>query len=158
MTLLPPTLGGAPSQPLDVGRATRVISPAQRAALAVRDRGCVYPNCDRPLAWCDAHHLWHRIDDGPTNLENLAMVCRAHHRTVHEGGWPLTRDPTAGSPPPPAGHPTAATGDDDLLGRLTRPDRTLGSDGRMGARPTMVTTVPGDCMGPDRPDPPPCLT
>jgi hypothetical protein len=57
--MLPPTLGGAPCQPLEVGRATRVVAPAQRAALAVRDRGCVFPDCDRPLAWCDAHHLWH---------------------------------------------------------------------------------------------------
>jgi hypothetical protein len=92
-SLLPPTLGGAPTQPLEVGRATRVIQPAQRAALAVRDRGCVFPGCDRPLAWCDAHHLWHWIDGGPTDLGNLAMVCRAHHRAVHEGGWRLIRGP-----------------------------------------------------------------
>jgi len=84
MALLPPTLGGAPSQPLNLGRATRVIQPAQRHALAVRDRGCVFPACDRPLSWCDAHHLWHWIDGGPTNLNNLALLCRAHHRIVHE--------------------------------------------------------------------------
>jgi Domain of unknown function (DUF222) len=93
MTLLPPTLGGASSQPLDLGRATRVVSPAQRSALAVRDQGCVFPDCDRPLAWCDAHHLWHWIDGGPTDLWNLALVCRAHHRAVHEGGWHLARGP-----------------------------------------------------------------
>ena len=93
MALLPPVLGGAPSQPLEVGRATRVVQPAQRHALAVRDRGCVFPGCDRPLAWCDAHHLWHWVDGGPTNLDNLALLCRAHHRTVHEGGWQLTRGP-----------------------------------------------------------------
>jgi hypothetical protein len=88
---LPPTLGGAPSQPLDVGRNTRVIQPAQRSALAVRDRGCVFPGCQRPLAWCDGHHLWHWVDGGPTDLDNLALLCRAHHRSVHEGGWQLTR-------------------------------------------------------------------
>jgi hypothetical protein len=93
MALLPPVLGGAPSQPLDVGRATRVVSPAQRAALAVRDGGCVFPDCDRPLAWCEAHHLWHWLDGGPTDLWNLALVCRAHHRQVHEGGWHLARGP-----------------------------------------------------------------
>jgi hypothetical protein len=93
LTLLPPTLGGAPSQPLDVGRATRVVQPAQRAALAVRDRGCVFPGCDRPLAWCEGHHLWHWADGGPTDLGNLALLCRAHHRAVHEGGWQLTRGP-----------------------------------------------------------------
>jgi hypothetical protein len=86
-------LGGAPSQPLDVGRATRVIQPAQRAALTVRDGGCVFPGCDRPLAWCEAHHLQHWLHGGPTNLANLALLCRAHHRAVHEGGWRLIRGP-----------------------------------------------------------------
>jgi HNH endonuclease len=85
MALLPPTLGGAPAQPLDVGRASRVVTPAQRSALAVRDGGCVVPDCDRPLAWCEGHHLVHWADGGPTDLENLALVCRAHHRAVHEG-------------------------------------------------------------------------
>jgi len=93
MALLPPVLGGAPSQPLDVGRATRVVHPAQRSALAVRDGGCVFPDCDRPLAWCEAHHLISWLDGGPTDLPNLALLCRAHHRAVHEGGWRLARGP-----------------------------------------------------------------
>jgi HNH endonuclease len=93
MALLPPVLGGAPSQPLDVGRASRVVQPAQRSALAVRDGGCGFPGCDRPLAWCEAHHLVHWLHGGPTDLANLALLCRAHHRAVHEGGWRLTRQP-----------------------------------------------------------------
>jgi hypothetical protein len=91
--LLPPALGGAPTQPLEVGRTTRVVSAAQRAALVVRDGGCALAGCDRPPAWCEAHHLRHWLHGGPTNLENLALVCRAHHRAVHEGGWRLVRDP-----------------------------------------------------------------
>jgi hypothetical protein len=90
---LPPILGGAPSRPLDVGRATRVVTPAQRSALAVRDGGCVFPGCSRPLAWCEGHHVRHWLDGGPTDLDNLALVCRAHHRAVHEGGWRLIRGP-----------------------------------------------------------------
>jgi Domain of unknown function (DUF222)/HNH endonuclease len=86
ITLLPSALGGAPTQPLEVGRATRVVSPAQRTALAVRDGGCRYPGCDRPPAWCDAHHLRHWLHGGPTDLGNLVLLCRAHHRAVHEGG------------------------------------------------------------------------
>jgi hypothetical protein len=93
MVLLPPTLGGAPSQPLNVGRTSRVISPAQRTALAARDGGCVFPDCARPLAWCEGHHLVSWLYGGPTDLANLALLCRAHHRAVHEGGWRLQRDP-----------------------------------------------------------------
>jgi HNH endonuclease len=93
MTRLPATLGGARPQPLDVGRTSRVVTPAQRQALAVRDGGCVFPGCSRPLVWCEAHHVWHWLDGGPTDLANLVLLCRAHHRAVHEGGWHLARGP-----------------------------------------------------------------
>ncbi len=86
LTVLPPALGGAPTQPLEVGRTSRVVQPAQRTALAIRDGGCVFPDCTRPLAWCEAHHLRHWLHGGPTDLANLALLCRAHHRAVHEGG------------------------------------------------------------------------
>jgi hypothetical protein len=69
------------------------VTPAQRAALVVRDGGGVFPGCERPPAWCEAHHLVHWLHGGRTDLENLALVCRAHHRAVHEGGWRLGRDP-----------------------------------------------------------------
>jgi hypothetical protein len=91
VTLLPPGLGGAPTQPMEVGRATRVVSPAQRTALAVRDGGCVFPGCDRPLAWCEAHHLRHWLHGGATDLGNLVLLCRTHHRAIHEGGQHLHR-------------------------------------------------------------------
>jgi hypothetical protein len=91
--LLPATLGGAPTQPLEVGRTSRVVTAAQRVALVVRDRGCSFPGCDRPPARCEAHHLVHWLHGGPTDLQNLVLVCRAHHRAVHEGGWRLGRDP-----------------------------------------------------------------
>jgi hypothetical protein len=93
MTLLPPALGGARPEPLEVGRATRVVAPAQRTALTVRDGGCRFPSCDRPLAWCDAHHLRHWLHGGPTDLANLVLLCRGHHHAVHEGGWRLHRHP-----------------------------------------------------------------
>jgi HNH endonuclease len=91
MALLPPPLG-APPQLLDLGRATRVVAPGLRRALAVRDGGCVVDGCDRPAPWTDAHHLVHWLVGGPTNVDNLVLLCRTHHRAVHEGSWQLTRD------------------------------------------------------------------
>lgn len=71
------------SEPLDVGRRTPVVSPALRRAAIVRDRGCRFPGCDRPHSWCDAHHVVHWADGGPTALANLVLLCRRHHRMVH---------------------------------------------------------------------------
>jgi hypothetical protein len=63
-----------PTQPLEVGRTSRVAPAAQRVALAIRDRGCVFPHCQPPLAWCEAHHVQHWVNGGPTDLANLALV------------------------------------------------------------------------------------
>jgi hypothetical protein len=87
-----PVLTAGPSEVLDLGRSVRLVSPAQRRALVVRDGGCVWPDCDRPPAFTDAHHLRHWIDGGATDLANLALICRRHHRLVHTG-WTLTHDP-----------------------------------------------------------------
>jgi hypothetical protein len=85
------------SEILDVGRKARLVNSTQRRALEVRDGGCVFPGCDRPHSWCDAHHLdhWAR-DDGPTDLDNLGLLCRRHHVLVHEGGWRLIKMPAGG--------------------------------------------------------------
>jgi hypothetical protein len=74
------------SEPLDVGRRTPVVPPAIRRAVVVRDRTCRFPGCDRPHAWCDAHHVVHWADGGPTALANLVLMCRRHHRMVHQPG------------------------------------------------------------------------
>ena len=73
------------SAPLDVGRTTRTVPPAMWRALVARDGGCVAEGCDRPPGWCDAHHIQHWVDGGPTDLANLELRCRRHHRAVHEG-------------------------------------------------------------------------
>ena len=72
------------SEPLDVGRQTPVVPTALRPAVGVRDRGCRFPGCDRADGWCDAHHVIHWADGGPTSLANLVLLCRRHHRLVHE--------------------------------------------------------------------------
>ena len=73
------------SEPLDVGRKTPVVSPAMRRAVIVRDRDCRFPGCDRPPPWCDCHHVRHWIRHGPNAVRNLVLLCRRHHRFVHEG-------------------------------------------------------------------------
>ena len=75
--------------PVGVDDTSPVIPPSLRTALAVRDRGCRFPGCDRPPDWTDAHHIKHRADGGPRTLENMVLLCRIHHRAVHEGGWKL---------------------------------------------------------------------
>jgi hypothetical protein len=70
---------------LDVGRKTRTIPPALRRALEARDRGCRFPGCG--LRFTDGHHIRHWGDGGETSLANCALLCRHHHRLVHEGGW-----------------------------------------------------------------------
>lgn len=73
------------SQPLDVGRSSKVIPPALRRAVIVRDAGCRFPGCGRPPSWCDAHHIRHWADGGRTALDNLVLLCRPHHRAIHRG-------------------------------------------------------------------------
>ena len=79
-----PIVTGPDSQPLDVGRATRTIPPAIRRALVAGDRGCMWKGCDRPASWCDAQHIIHWADGGVTAIYNLILLCRCHHRWVHE--------------------------------------------------------------------------
>jgi hypothetical protein len=81
---------GPNSEPIDVGRCTRTIPPALRRALVVRDKRCRFPGCDRPPDWCDGHHLIHWVDGGETSLANTCLLCRRHHRFVHEVGWQLS--------------------------------------------------------------------
>lgn len=76
---------------IDVGRTKRLVDGALRRALSVRDKHCQWPGCDRPAAWCDGHHLVHWVDGGETNLDNCVLLCKRHHRMVHEGGWRLIK-------------------------------------------------------------------
>ena len=77
---------------LDVGRRRRTISPALRRALAARDRQCRFPGCQNRR--CDVHHVQYWADGGATRLDNLVLLCRRHHRAVHEEGFRITLDAT----------------------------------------------------------------
>lgn len=76
---------------IDIGRAERTIKGARRRALMARDRHCRWPGCERPAAWCDAHHIQHWAHGGSGEIENQVLLCRRHHRMVHEGQWQLIR-------------------------------------------------------------------
>ena len=76
-------------RPVEIGARTRTIPPALRRALHDRDRGCRFPGCGLPFG--QGHHIRHWAQGGPTTLSNLAMLCRRHHRAVHEEGYQVDR-------------------------------------------------------------------
>lgn len=73
--------------PLDLGRSQRVYSDYQRKAMAVRDKKCVIEGCDRPAAWCHAHHFEEWAKGGPTDLASGGLVCPYHHSLLHSPKW-----------------------------------------------------------------------
>jgi len=82
----------SPGKDLRLGRKTRKIPPALRRALRFRDGGCQFPGCPR-VRFLDGHHVVHWADGGPTDLDNLILLCGRHHRAVHEDGFTLVPDP-----------------------------------------------------------------
>jgi hypothetical protein len=83
-----PMVLGTDSAPLDLGRAARLFDRYQRIALTARDGGCVFPGCDRPPGWAEAHHVRPWSAGGKTDLANGALHCGFHHRLVHrDQGW-----------------------------------------------------------------------
>jgi hypothetical protein len=111
---------------LSVGRKTRSIPPALRRALLARDGRCRFPGCDNRLC-VDGHHIEHWVRGGATNLDNLLLLCRRHHRLVHEGGYSVDQegrfyDPWGQRVPPV---PNAPPGDAEQLLRHDHA-RTIG--------------------------------
>ena len=86
-------LTAGPSLTLDIGRETRVVSPALRKAVTTRDRTCRFPGCDMPAWFTDVHHIWHWTRGGPTNRTNCCLLCRRHHTLIHKGRWTVTGNP-----------------------------------------------------------------
>ncbi|MDE0600332.1 MAG: DUF222 domain-containing protein [bacterium] len=97
-----PAIFGGPSVPMDMGMARRKASPTQRAALIARDRACI--GCGAKAAWCQSHHIVHWQDGGPTNVDNMCLLCSRCHHNVHDRNWQVERTPTGAyrlHPPPP---------------------------------------------------------
>ncbi len=91
-----PVVLGERSEPLDVGRAQRTVSDPLRRLVAARDRGCAHPGCDRPPSWCEVHHVIEWRHGGTTSIDNLVMLCGAHHDQIHDTEW--TIDMSTGIP------------------------------------------------------------
>jgi hypothetical protein len=91
---------GPASEVLDLGRQTPVPNTAQRRAVALRDAGCTFATCDMPVVRCHVHHIVPygrgREAGGPTDLDNITLVCHRHHHLVHEAGFTMTRNPATG--------------------------------------------------------------
>jgi len=82
-----PMVLSSDGEPLDVGRVRRTIPEPMRRAVAARDRGCAHPGCTRPSSWCEVHHIIEWQHGGATCVENLVMLCRVHHRQIHDTDW-----------------------------------------------------------------------
>jgi hypothetical protein len=79
-------------RPLDVGRTARLFNRRQRRALRARDGGCMFPGCERPPSWTEAHHIRHWVrDGGGSDIDDGILLCRHHHRLVHDQGWEFRR-------------------------------------------------------------------
>ena len=97
-----PILFGESGEVLNLGRELRLFTRRQRQALAARDGGCIWPGCDRPPSWCEAHHIneWFR-DHGRTDVADGVLLCRHHHMLLHNNSWRITRSGTEYSLIPP---------------------------------------------------------
>ncbi|HTZ22875.1 MAG TPA: HNH endonuclease signature motif containing protein, partial [Streptosporangiaceae bacterium] len=87
-TLLAPPFN-TPSVPLDIGYSDSIPASIRRA-VQLRDRGCAWPRCGRPAAWCDVHHLTHKKDGGKTSVSGCVLLCQFHHDVcIHRLSWRL---------------------------------------------------------------------
>src|SRR3989441_11942858 len=115
---------------VQVTARTRTIPPALRRALHHRDRGCRFPGCG--VRFGQGHHIRHWAQGGPTTLSNLALLCRRHHRAVHEEGYQLDRDR--------GGELQFRRPDGRLLPEVPRPPEVLGD-------PVNVLRAQNDAVG-----------
>ena len=74
------------------GRRQRLATRSQRRALLRRDGGCARPGCpERRIERLHAHHMRHWLHGGPTDIDNLVLLCDADHGLAHELELVMTR-------------------------------------------------------------------
>ena len=93
-----PVVLGREGEVLDLGRSARLFSPAQRKALAIRDKQCTTDGCSIPAAWCEAHH-WRQpwSSGGKTDLADGKLLCSFHHHRAHDPAWQVHHHPNGGT-------------------------------------------------------------
>ncbi|WP_298459349.1 HNH endonuclease signature motif containing protein [uncultured Cellulomonas sp.] len=126
---------------VDLGRAQRLFTGAQRRAVIARDRGCGWPGCHAPARWCEIHHIaWWDRDAGATSVDNGVLLCSYHHHETHRRDLVITRVPSARVPAEASGPSHRGAGDDGRppAGGLVTydvSDRTGRSVGRRATSP-----------------------
>ncbi len=79
-------------QIINLGREKRLFTPRQKLGIAARDGGCLFPSCERPPSWCEAHHIDEYFrDKGRTDIADGVLLCRHHHLLIHNNGWRIVR-------------------------------------------------------------------
>lgn len=153
---------GERSEPLDLGRAVRVYTGAQRRAVIARDQFCGYPACGKPARWCEVHHLdWWSRDEGATSVANGVLLCVHHHHLVHALDLSVSRRaPAPGAPPGCRPRPGYDVRRRD--GTPVDPASTRAGGSSLGGVPPAPDTPPapdaaarGQTSGCDRPSPDP---
>jgi hypothetical protein len=105
-----PAVFGHDGEVLYLGRSARHATAGQRRALALRDRGCAFPGCDRKPKWCTPHHVIWWVHSGPTDLDNLVLVCSRNHRMLHHSEWEVRMNAVGtGVHPPTLARPRSTT-------------------------------------------------
>ena len=128
-----PSIFDTKAQDMWLGRRLRTATEAQRIALIARDQHCI--GCGANPLWCRAHHIVWWSENGPTDLENLVLVCDDCHHKIHDHGWTVTQDPRTGkyhlkpptNPPAPAERPQTRADTTQPISRDVAHDRVDGS-------------------------------
>ncbi|WP_322633504.1 HNH endonuclease signature motif containing protein [Glycomyces albidus] len=90
--VLPAVFDYAAGEAVELGRTARLPNTALRRKLELEQPGgCAWHGCDRPVAWTEAHHIVHWADGGPTDADNLILLCRFHHGRIHTTGWTIDK-------------------------------------------------------------------
>ena len=150
---LVPVLEDASGNVLNIGRKTRAIPPSIRRALQIRDHGCRFPGCCESR-FVDAHHVQHWCDGGETRLDNLVLLCRHHHRLLHQDGYKMVKRgeqqfeflTTAGDAMPTAMAPQFATAAEDMASEILAIEREHQNIGLVIDSHTAVTRWQGESM------------